>query len=360
VEGVNGGSVRTANISPHEQKCDAVAQVSDGKAISKMGNFVLIYDSSDANTKNGAAEAKRVGATPYPITNALELLALFKKLKNIEHMVIYSHGEPGTLSFKGGRVMTTREMRTDFLPESDFEQLFAQGAVVEFQGCNIADITDGCDLPALCSETDNGVVFLKEFARKFLKRGGRATGNTSAGFSVDLNVYKGTKIHHLWGIWIHALVNPNQRNYGGVRMAIGKQLPGPDAQNGAWRVWDGKEFFYYTFRPVGTETAAQRHFGVAYWCTDDEWQSNNLKGLPRTPDRRGSWWIEKDFLRIQWNTEVESWDLPLFDAYQTGIAKSNIEGMSVGFRGIPGVGGTGDVWAEAVDNAPSILTILAP
>jgi hypothetical protein len=57
---------------------------------------------------------------------------------------------------------------------------------------------------------------------------------------------------------------------------------------------------------------------------------------------------------------VESWDLPLFDAYQTGIAKSNIEGMSVGFRGIPGVGGTGDVWAEAVDNAPSILTIMAP
>jgi hypothetical protein len=303
-----------------------------------MANFVLIYDPNDSDfAKMGPEEAKKLGATPYGVRDVPDLKALFLKLKQIDKMIVYTHGDPGSIIF-GTSVLTARRLTSDF-SGGGFESLFSPGALVLLYGCNVAAIKANCGLPAACSETENGVVFLRSFAQTFLKKGGRITGNTAKGIAIPM---LSTTPRHPGGTDVHAIVNPNQKAYGGVRMAIGDELSRPYDNNSDWKVWDGKEYFYYSFSPIGTGPTSAT--GQVSWRNGFE-DDNDDK------DQLGTWSQDKDYLRIQWQSEKENWDLPLFSDYQTGISVGDSD---FAFPGRPGQGGTGDVWAETIERPKSM------
>jgi hypothetical protein len=131
-------------------------------------------------------------------------------------------------------------------------------------------------------------------------------------------------------------------------MAIGPEVPTPASS--VWKVWDGKEYFYYSFL----------NDSRVFWCTAHEMEQvvrlgwrhhdDSLKKTVTDADRRGKWRLDNEVMRIQWTDEYEAWDLPLCDGYQTGVAvRSPGSGFGFPIPGRPGPDGTaGDIWAERI------------
>lgn len=315
-----------------------------------MGSVVLIYDKNEPDfAKMGPDYAKKIGATAYGVTDPVDLKQVLSKLKNIEKMVYYTHGDPGAILFVSGSALIAKRLRSEF--SVGFDNLFAPGAEVQIFGCNVAAISAGCGLPAACSEHSNGIVFLKAFAQAFLKKGGRVSGSTAQGRALP---FISSTPFHLGGTDVYAITNPNKKYYDGVRFAMGSELSTP--YDKAWKVWDGKEYFYYDFYPLGT--GGSPISGRVLWCTPDEFESHtrvdgeDLQGW----DRRGRWQFDGDNLKIQWQAEIEIWDLPLFSDYQTGMTTSDND---FAFPGRPGMGGVGDVWAETVESPRYLINAVS-
>lgn len=296
-----------------------------------MSKCFLIYDPEGDFATMGPKHAKGIGAAPQAIRGPQDLKSFFFAQTDIDQLMFYTHGDPGRLSFKASSLAAT-DLREMF-GAGGVDRLFAANARVYFIGCKVAAIHADCGLPAACAETDNGVVFMKTFAKLLFKRGGHASGFTDNGLAIWPST---TPMHN--GTEVHAIVNLNQRNYGGVRMAVGSELSKPYENNFAWKVWDGKEYFYCIFSP--------RNGGTVIWLTEDEYED---KSTPTDEERRAAWEFDGDSLRIEWSTELETWDLPLFSIYQTGITKGN-DSIGVSIRGRLGQGGTGDVWAQTVQS----------
>jgi hypothetical protein len=264
--------------------------------------YVVVYDKLQTE-KLGHAYCHRLGARPVGVTDSTDLMKALDRLRwegvKIDKLIFVTHGEPGTL-FLESSVLTARRIRNEFTGRA-FEDLFTPGAEVDFDGCNLAEVKEGCETGE-CSEFANGSVFLMTVAETFLIRGGgRACGWTSAGYGIPK--LGGDVIHHFSGERVCAYINK-----GGTRkrLATGDEVtPGNRAQ--WWKVWRDGKVFYYHFLPQQ----------IVQWFTE------NQKGVlrPRT-EQTGRWYIENnDWLHIDWvSSEMERWDLPLFDKHQTGIA----------------------------------------
>lgn len=265
-----------------------------------MSKNVAIYDASDGDAPRiGKAWA---GAEAIGVQSLKQLKAELSRLRNagvpVAEMRFFTHGEQGTIFF-GDESLTASDILSS-LTGNGFEDLFAPGARVEFDGCNVAEVKEGCEGEAPCAMTDNGPRFLATFARTLLFKGGGSThGSTSAGWVVP---HFGTEIHHSSGHWVHAFI---KRGATDVRLAAGDEVPSPA---GIWVVRTQNQQFVYRF---------EGHF--VSWTSKDEPD-------PR-PSQRGTWSLGSDQLTIRWPyDESERWDLPLYDLHQTGVALDSFGG----------------------------------
>jgi hypothetical protein len=86
-------------------------------------------------------------------------------------------------------------------------------------------------------------------------------------------------------------------------IAAGSELPSPAEHWGFWKVRVRDYEFLYSFWEDGRVS----------------WRE--LEGPPHQPEF-GVWRVAGDALQIEWpqSGESETWDLPLFDEFQTGLA----------------------------------------
>jgi hypothetical protein len=313
-----------------------------------MGNFFLIHDTRDSDLATmGPKRANEVGATAIGVNGVDALKAELSRLKKagalIDQLLFYTHGNAGAIQF-GNNHLTAGRILSEFAGNG-FEDLFMPGAHIFFDGCNVATTKSGCSVPESCAMTDNGPVFLMTVAKTFLfKGGGRAGGWTSSG--IGFPFLGGTKIWHPLGHRVYVYVNKG----GALRLAIGDEFSTLGFT--VWKVWNGMEYFYYSFL----------NDGRVFWCTEDEYDKpfaawQKVKDLTDA-DRRGKWRLDSGSLQIQWvSVGSETWDLPLFTQYQTGIAF----GSGFPMPGRPGPDGTtGDVVAELkLGDFPSSVYLLA-
>jgi hypothetical protein len=291
-----------------------------------MANFVLIYDTFDDVTKElGPKAAAHHGAQAIGVDSIGKLKAELSRLKSaggrIDQMLVYTHGAPGALIL-GTDWVNANSIR-NHLGGNGFEDLFTPGARVFLPGCEIAAVKAGCGPSSACWNTDNGLDFLLTFAKTLLfKGGGRVGGWDSAGRSGFL--FPEPKMYHLVGEVYYAYINQ-----GGTRsrIAAGRERSSPE---GVWEVSvsnDSRKRLY-----VFTKDAQVRY------------------KFASGKDARGTWKMQGDWLRIAWEWGgSDTWDLPLYDRYQTGICGVDIEltarrRLDLSQRAGLLVGRQGDAW----------------
>ena len=246
--------------------------------------------------------------TGFGISAIEELPTKFAELRDqgtsIHRMIVVTHGNPGKIRFASSYLFAEGIIK--LLSGRGFENLFQPGARVEFQGCSLAKIPDGCYLGD-CALTENGLVFLDTFARTLLTNGGRVSAWDSTGYSFRII---GTGDHHFNGS-IHHIINKRGRR--NTRYAIGSEEASPV---GWWTVSVNKTSYEYQFFDTYTvkfRTIGGGEKGSGVWA----WYNGELSIRWSIGDRR-------------WSTphgpldEKEVWDLPLFNKYQTGKATGNL------------------------------------
>jgi hypothetical protein len=262
-----------------------------------MAQSVVIYDATDDDLKDmGPGRAEKIGAKAIPVKGGTDLENAFSDLvkagTTVNYMVIYTHGTSGTAFF--GNFSLTALSLQDFNGKG-FERVFAPGAFVVFDGCNVAEIRRDCDLGSHCYWFANGYYFLEMFARIFLSgNGGYVSGWNSYGFGFPIF---SNNIVRAWG---DQVIGQTNRGATRVRVGVGKILDGPT--DGTWKVSlsfpRGSKEYEYHFRDSGK--------------------------VVRTPDDdvngEGTWKIEDALLKLDWGEgQLERWDLPLFNLRQTGV-----------------------------------------
>lgn len=266
-----------------------------------MGDYILIYDSSKDDTTDIAHNrAPEVGAKAIGVDSVSALKTELTRLKDsgvrIDRLLFYTHGEPGTIFFGTDTLLSTN-VASEFAGNG-FEDLFLPHARINFDGCNVASVKEGCEVGKNCSKTDNGTVFLTSVAKTFLfKGGGRAVGWTSNGFGFPS--LGGSVMHHFSGTAVHIFVSK-----GGSRTRIGVGRVEMWSPLGWWEVKIVQKTFYYRFQSPAK---------VIY--------NDSFRSEYSTPTGKGVWKMDNDGVKIAWESgETEIWDTPLFAEYQTGTA----------------------------------------
>jgi len=275
-----------------------------------MPEFIVFYDKNDGDIETMAKRrASELNARAIGVGSVTALGEEFQRLKTagtkVDRMLFYTHGDPGGAKFGLG-YLTTNRLRSEFTGKG-FDLVFSPGARVFFPACDLADIKSGCEMPTeACFNTDNGAVFLLTFARIFLPRGGRVGGSTTKGIGFPV---WGSKIFHFDFDFSDSTRYAIVSSSGRLRLAHGFLVSDP-AQT-SWKVSLGPETRIYELRSNG---AVERF-------NDDEsawdWSGPSEAG----PD--GKWKLAGDTLEIAWpDGASESWDVPLYSDWQTGILHS--------------------------------------
>jgi hypothetical protein len=264
-----------------------------------MADFVYVYSAPNGtvgDALNGpevtaSARAKELGAIGIRANSLSDLRFNLDNLKKhqprIDRLVIETHGSPGAMYFGNERLDSSN---LSWLTGRGYEEMFVENARVFLNGCNIAEVGE-----ASAGESNDGRVFMKEIGKIFLaKGGGRVGASTSIGLGLPTN-----KVYHLWGDTVYVFISKGGQ---GVRFAQGKELSSP---LGRWHVKasNGEEFYY--------------------WFSKDQsvnWDDGKVFG---GKSGQGMWATGKR-LAIAWQSgSTESWDLPLFSEYQTGVWKKS-------------------------------------
>ena len=153
--------------------------------------MVHIYDGNrstrlglDNSVANGA-DARTEDRIRLPVKTFSEMQQALDNLlvanTSIDRLLVETHGSPGRI-YLGGAAINYKVVDTWFASRG-YERLFANGAHLLFNGCNVA-------------EGDDGWRFLETFGGAMLSlNGGQVTGWTSGGLS---NPFSGHVVH-LWG-----------------------------------------------------------------------------------------------------------------------------------------------------------------
>jgi hypothetical protein len=272
-----------------------------------MFENVVIFDAKNGTTNDmGRHYGSRLHARTFGVMNKYDLHEAFKFLRSegvvTSFMTFIAHGEGGSISL-GGETLTAASLRNGFIGKG-YEDLFVPDSLIAFDGCSIASVKSGCETGE-CSLTDNGGMFMKTVAETFLfKAGGTVTAWTSLGWGFPLGL--GREIHHFSGQHVAAYISKGSKR---ARLAYASQVK--ITPNQVWKVFIGDDVYFYRFGNNTVSRFSERRYVANLFPMSPE---------KREPTEEGKWWLDSDWLQFQWaGYELERWDLPLYDEYQTGI-----------------------------------------
>jgi hypothetical protein len=232
--------------------------------------------------------------------------------------MFFNHGAPGKQLF-GSKPHQTQLDAVDFgggtktgktLVSLGLDNLFLPGAAIFFPNCKLVDFS-GCKAGNRCDPSQaNGLLLMERIAKTFLVKGGRLGGYDSSSFAawggLDSFLTGGgnplTPVYRFWGDLYWCIIRR-----GRIRFAIGRASMSPA---GNWYVVVGQYVFEYAF----FEYAFQN--GIV---TRKAWNPGAVVHAAA-----GNYVLKDGWLQITWPLGAsESWELPLFEKHQTGIAKTN-------------------------------------